>query len=701
MGTIHVKELTGGLDARRLPETTPGGVLIRADNGHITRGGELEVRAAFQKVFSLGADTVGLAHTRTGFVTFGSGLPPMLPPGVRYQRLESGDRTLVNIRDWELFNDKIYAVAEFDDGSVAHFYDGVAVEAWTDTRSRVQFVITGGAITPPVQAQATIEVLSGTAEVINYIESLTVDGTELLTGRVYHTGDNATTAAALAEIINDNPTSPKYIATSEGPVLVVKADRAGAAANDRVFAWATNGNVTLGEAEEFMGGVDEVIPSINSITVDGVNIIRDPVRWNGIVGTAEAVVDAIMSVQSNPEYEATAPGTSGLVSIYAAEEGAAPNGRILDFNLTGDIQISLPDGDALAGGAEMEEDRYRPADYVLTVREKLYAGAGSILHYSAILDPKVWNVDDDDPTTVGAGFTNIASSNSSSYRITGLARYLEKLAVFTPDTIQTWFLDPDPDLFVQTQVLENTGTECPRSVTQFGDSDIFYLDTSGLRSLRARDSSNSAATTDVGVPIDDLLADKLRGMTMSQKERVTGLINPDDKRFWLLMGGEVFVYSYYPNSKVNAWTRYELTADDGTATAFEVDTALVFDRRVFIRSTSGDVYCYGGWGREKAYDRTKLIAWLPMLDANAPAAEKTWRGVDAALEGRWDVYVSYDPRRPEIRDHVANLVATTYGERRVPMKNTSTHVGLRFESRGGYARLSSLVIHFEGKVNED
>ena len=53
MGTVWVREFTGGLDARRLPETTAGGVLIRARNGHISRGGEFEKRAAFALLAAL------------------------------------------------------------------------------------------------------------------------------------------------------------------------------------------------------------------------------------------------------------------------------------------------------------------------------------------------------------------------------------------------------------------------------------------------------------------------------------------------------------------------------------------------------------------------------------------------------------------------------------------------------------------------
>src|SRR5206468_3229300 len=66
MGSIWVKEFTGGLDTRRLPETSPGGTLVKAIDGHINRGGEFEQRAAFVPVFPLPKGTVGLAFTKAG-----------------------------------------------------------------------------------------------------------------------------------------------------------------------------------------------------------------------------------------------------------------------------------------------------------------------------------------------------------------------------------------------------------------------------------------------------------------------------------------------------------------------------------------------------------------------------------------------------------------------------------------------------------
>lgn len=701
MGVIHVKEMTGGLDARRLPETTPGGVLIRADNGHITRGGEFEARAAFVPEFVLPAGTVGLAQTETGLLVFGSTTRPAgLSPFVRYQRLQKGGKVLARIQDWELFSGKVYVVAEFDDGTIAHFYDGVEVATWQDARATVQLRIESGSVTAAQQATAQFTITGGTNEVINTITSIRVSGTEVLGAPLVHTGDNETTAAAVAARINANPTTPRYDATASGAVVILTADRAGAAANGRTIAFVTTGDFTVGGATAFAGGADEVVPVVTAVSVGGIRVLRLPVEWAGsAAATATAVAEGINDLSSSPEYTAISRGNT--IIIHTNQAGTSQNGRMLTYTSTGPITFSTPIGTTTTGGTDLGETNFLPADVILTVREKLYAGSGTNLHYSAIQGPTYWQAGGTAAGEIGAGFTNIAASNSSSDKIVALARYFDKLAVFTGDTVQTWFIDPDPDLVVQSQVLENTGTDCPRSVTQFGDADIFYLDTSGLRSLRARDSSNAAASTDIGIPIDDILSARLAEMTASERQRVIGLINPGDKRFWLIMGTEIYVYSYYPNSKVNAWTRYEAVTTIGeTRTQLDIDDAVTFDRRVFFRA--GDtIYCYGGWGRDIVYDDTPATAWLPLLDANSPAAKKDWRGCDAALAGRWNVSVAYDPTRPEITDQVANFTETTYGLRRIPMNHKSTHVGLRFVSRGGPAKLSALVIHFEGKVNED
>jgi hypothetical protein len=92
MGTLWLKDIRAGLDTRRIAEALPGGSAIRANDGHINRGGEFEQRPAFVSAYTLPAGaTLGLAADNTSLYVFGSGVAPTMPRGVLYQRLQHPD----------------------------------------------------------------------------------------------------------------------------------------------------------------------------------------------------------------------------------------------------------------------------------------------------------------------------------------------------------------------------------------------------------------------------------------------------------------------------------------------------------------------------------------------------------------------------------------------------------------------------------
>jgi hypothetical protein len=1047
MGTIHIKEMTGGLDVRRLPETTPGGVLIRARDGHITRGGEFEKRAAFVPEFTLPAGTVGLAYDKTRLVVFGSGEAPALPTGVGYQRLQhptDSGATLVRILSSDLYAGLIYAVGEFDDGAVYHFYDGVWVEDWYDGRARAAFRVLSGALTGTAAATATFAVTGGTVGGGNSISAITVNAVDILGGAVLFDTDNATTAAAVAAAITSELSSPEYTATADGNVVTITAGVAGTAANGRVLLVTPAGDVTVGSVTNFAGGTDAQASTLTGLEVAGVSIITDPVVWAtdaeamaaaiaaeinsttsspnygavasndtvvvrattqgaapngrpvtatvvaglsldisastalsgggtyggavasgsfdvvegaGVLGptllpsinavdlvaapvawvtdaaaTAAAIVDAINSHTSTPNYTATVDGRTVTVSatvnsaalngtaievavtdappapegtkasgsfiiedngslggddtldgledifgvvldtdakvrpkvdgvyvtsadvvwagsaartaaavataitshgstpnytaiaegnrviVTAADVGTAANGRVVtlstggglnatvaetffggngpggtipsggayaeaqftlvavDYSATVDVKVggvSISSGAVAAGayadfgyaspaefvaafvnqtgsafcaraegtavvlstrartdahngvtptlettgtitvgaptafadGADPavatgpvvensvaladgeDDDAYTPGTFVKTIRSKVYAIAGSLLHFSGIQEPAKWTTD-----TTGAGFINMAVEDADADRLTAIARYQDQLAIFAPTVTMIWFIDPDPDNNTLAQVLANTGTEFPRSVTQFGDSDVFYLDGSGLRSLRARDSSNAAATTDIGTPVDDLIVTKLEGMAAEDRRRVFGLINPIDKRFWLILKDEIYVFTFYQNAKVSAWSTYTLP--------FDTDAVVTFRQRPYLRSQD-TIYSYGGRSGALAYDATEAEAWLPYLDANRPTAKKDWQALDVALTGLWEISAGMEPTNLDTASVVARIYETSFNRPRVPFMHSSSHLSLRFKSKGeGPAILSSAVIHYRGDEPE-
>ena len=695
MGTIHIKEFTGGLDTRRLRETTPGGVLIRAVDGHVTRGGEFEKRKAFVPVYDLPEGTVGLATDKGSLVVFGTTPGLIVPSGVAYQQITPpSGADISRLLSYDTFAGKTYAVIEFDDGSVQHYYDGDLVENWFDGRARAQFSIVSGEEFPATYAYGYFTITSGLAGAGNQITDVTVGGVSVMTAPVLHTGSNATTAAAVAADIAANSGATGYTATSTGAQVAIRAVVTGPAANGKTVVPVPGGVVAVGGIVNMYGGANETASEVTDIRVGGVPIILAPVYWAGSrEATAEAVADAINAASSTPEYTATA--VEATVNLVAASSGTAANGLLVSIDTANNMVVDGATTTVLAGGVASETG-YTPGTFVKTIRSKMYATAAGLLHYSGISDPTGWTTD-----STGAGFDDLSVENAGADTLVALARYQSMLAVFAPSVVVIWYIDPDPNNNTISQILDNTGTEFPLSVTQFGDADVFYLDNSGLRSLRARDSSNAAATTDLGVPVDDAITAKLASMSGAEKNRIVGLINPEDKRFWLIMKDEVFVFSFYQNAKVSAWTTYSLSTRSGaTSETFEVENALAFQGRVYVRS--GDtIYAYGGLDGA-SYDSTQAEAWLPLLDANMPTQTKVWTGVDAAVRGVWQISAAMEPSDDAAVDVVANVCETTYNAARVPLHNVSTHLGLRFRSSGpGPAVLSAAVIHYASDEGED
>lgn len=331
---------------------------------------------------------------------------------------------------------------------------------------------------------------------------------------------------------------------------------------------------------------------------------------------------------------------------------------------------------------------------LLTHTEKMYVGSGETLFFSAVGNSADYGAG----AGVGDGFIVMSTHAEGSEDITGLGRYDELMAVFSRRTIQTWFVDPDPSLNRQAQVLNSTGCVAPRSVTQFGDGDLFYLDLSGIRSLRARDSSNSAATTDIGSPIDPIVLDLREQLGEAALANAVGVIEPRDGRFWMAVNDRIYVFSFFSASKVSAWSEYR--------PGFVVEDMLAWDDKVWIRS--GDtIYAYGGTGVAQQYsDDVQAEVWLPYLDANEPFREKHVHGLDLAVRGAWSVALAMDPNNLEAEDEVARVNLTTYGHTRIDAVGGGTHLSLRFRSLAPAsatkpAILGSAVIHFSGDAEED
>lgn len=700
MAYILVENFNLGLDRRKKRVSGLPGSLWIAKNVHLTRGGEVESRKRFVSKYVLPEDITFGMHALAGdLYVFGSiphpgydpdADPNALPVGVNYQQLahSDGSTAMTKLLKAENFDGKIYAIAEFADGNVFHYFNGQRVTAWDgiainvfdiDTVARslalqidatVDFtasassnVITIAAATPGTpftisaftldygaisdqsitlaETQANVAAVSevaptaqftitgGSAGGGNTVSNVRIDGVDLMSGSIAWATSNSNTAALVAAEITSNASTPEYTATAVGPTVVITAAAGvGATGNGLVLSVTVGGTVTVGSLINMGGGVTAV--------------------------TAQAQT-----------WTATVNGTFEAADVF----GILLNGD--EFSTSGQT----------AG----------PGRTALTFKNKVYSITSNLVYFSALNIPTQWG------SGVGSGFISISSGDSGSDELTALESYQNFLAIFAREAVQTYFMDPDPANNAQVQTLHNTGTRSPGSVLAFGNNDVFYLSDSGVRSLRARDSSNAAYVNDVGTAIDSFLLEYMAGLTDTQIEDATSVLEPESDRYWLVLGDRVWVFSFFPGGKISAWSWYDSLAECGCPIKHLVRS----NTRLYARA-GRTIYLYGGDNND-AYpeDGTEYKIGLPYLDGKKPGTRKNFEGFDVACEGTWAVRFLVDPADDTIGFDVGTFTKTTYYDLRGAAIGDFTHVAVELTcTSGGYASISNLCIHYEGE-NED
>jgi len=459
--------------------------------------------------------------------------------------------------------------------------------------------------------------------------------------------------------------------------------------------------------------------AITSVKVDGVEVMGSPQKWQySNTETMTKLADRINAYTSSTEYTATV--ANGMITLTAvAGSGSTPNGKVISVTKTGDVTIgslvsfsggvtgvnNLPQkstmtlGGSYANGVNITfkfSPDNDPASAIyagasrasnttpvsaLTFKTKAHITSGSSLFFSGVNQPTKWG-----ENGTGAGFINLSNNSGGNEVLTALALYQGQLAAFARRSIQLWGIDTDPANNRQGQVLSNTGTFAASSVVSIGEIDVFYLSDSGVRSLRARDASNAAVVNDVGTPVDGIILGELAAMTEVQKAACCAIIEPIDGRYWLAVGSKVYVYSYFPNSQVAAWSVYE--------PGFAITKFTTKDGRVYARA-GNVVYLYGGTNNAE-YDNSEVEVVLPYLDGGKPAHQKTLNGLDMTIEGSWKVFIGMDPVAINARDDCGTITQPTFSLGRVMANGTGTHVGIRMvNNSSGYARIANIIAHFE------
>lgn len=555
MGYLLVENFGEGLDSRRSLLTTKAGALLQCKNAHITRGKEIEKRKKFAAFANLPAGTFGMQAASGKIYVFGSSAFVNVPSTITYQSLphQDGTTAMSELIFSEAFNGKVYAIAKYVDGSIYHFFDGVRITDW-DTIS--QSIGVASYLASEIDAESFFSTTSTG-------NSFAITGPSATPFTVTLTAINGGTNND--QSITQAPTQTAVVGVpASGPIISVNLAAANLATqiNSDVHFSATVSGSTI----QITGPVNEPFSITTNTTQGGTQTQNiNTLTTQEHTGSLPQISDAELVGAFEPN------------DVYEITLNIPELSHVQTFSVTCDTPAvtALPQITTITvGGTFEEEDRFTVqlsipsfsyskqfsisasstgvGTTVRTFGSKMYSTTRSLLYFSEINNATRWG-----GSSNGASFINMTTQSGGGETLTALGVYQNKLAVFSRNLTLIWEMDEDPNNNFIAQTLENIGTFAPKSVTGFGDLDLFFLSDSGIRSLRARDASNAATVSDIGTTIDTLLQQYMATLSEAERNAAIGFIEPTDGRFWLSLGEKIFVFSYFPASKVSAWSTYE------------------------------------------------------------------------------------------------------------------------------------------------
>jgi hypothetical protein len=324
--------------------------------------------------------------------------------------------------------------------------------------------------------------------------------------------------------------------------------------------------------------------------------------------------------------------------------------------------------------------------YSRTFKTKTYRVDGPYLRFSGVNDPGV--SDPASTTNPGAGFIDLSINDPEGETSTSMEVYYDQMAVFARLTTQMWALDPDPDNDTLKQILR-IGTNAPHSVVQFGTGDVLFLSDSGVRSLKAQNINLAASVSDVGSAIDLMLIPIMRN-NPAVLAGAQAVVQPIQGRYWLYLGGVIYVLSYFPAGDITAWSTFQ--------PGFQLREFAAVESRVFCFAQDNQLYLYGGV-TQGVYDSSRVVVRTPHHSADNPTENKRIQSVDVMCQGAWSVSLGMLPNRTDLFELVANIQDNTFGLQSIPFAGYGTHFGVHLEHAApGAATLAALHLNIQPGV---
>lgn len=279
-----------------------------------------------------------------------------------------------------------------------------------------------------------------------------------------------------------------------------------------------------------------------------------------------------------------------------------------------------------------------------------------------------------------AGFLPVALKQENAQYCYALGQFQEKLVAFFQDSAQIWTVDVAPANNALSQRMFGVGTRYPNSPTSFAD-DVFFLNDAGVRSITVNQMTSSLQDSDIGSPIDSVVAPAISGTDP------ISIYIPKLGQYWLVLGPEVYAYSFSRTAKLAAWAYYTFP--------FPIDDIAVLDNITYLRN-GNNVYKLD----EEAYsDNGSAIdveILFPFLDFKLPGVLKMATGMDVIVEGAATLSLLTDPNDPG--EETEPMVV--YGDSRngptLPVEVCATAIAPRIRHALNEAfKLTSLTFFYE------
>ena len=289
----------------------------------------------------------------------------------------------------------------------------------------------------------------------------------------------------------------------------------------------------------------------------------------------------------------------------------------------------------------------------------------------------------------GAFKTNAATEMSIPDAMVSLAIYQGRIALFSRNESQIWVVDPNPINITFSQGLTNIGTFAGLGPQSLGELDVLFPYDSGVRSLRARDLSLNAVVNDIGSAIDTLITTAIAGQSSSTLAASVAIVDPSANRYWLWIPGSqtIYVLSYFPSSKIIAWSTYLATGViSGTTYNLTPIKFCVYKGRTYMLAsavvggfTGNYLFLFGGTGNA-TYDSCVATLQTQFFDAKCPGHTKQAQYIDVDVSGSWQVQATQDWIDGTLINVDTAASQATFDQGRIAFSAEGTHFSMELQT---------------------